>query len=235
MKTVAYSKAGSLSVAVHSTRTVSVAGARPEAQRASAPRRGAAAGGSALTAARVSTRFASSDLSLRNRNARARTHYRLNSQHSESTYIMVKPDGVQRGLVGEVIRRFERKGYALTGLKMCVCDKLRAEEHYKELAGKPFFPKLVDYICSGPVVCMVWEGTDVVKAGRKIIGATNPTEAEAGTIRGDFGVEVGRNIVHGSDSVENGEREISLWFGANTGGEGVVEWEPTMTPWIKEY
>jgi len=209
-----------------------VAGARLGAQRAAATRR--SAGGSALTAARVSTRFAS-DLRIRNRSGRSpASKYRLNSQ-SESTYIMVKPDGVQRGLVGEVISRFERKGYVLAGLKMCICDKLKAEEHYKELADKPFFPKLVDYICSGPVVCMVWEGTDVVKAGRKIIGATNPTDAEAGTIRGDFGVEVGRNIVHGSDSVENGEREISLWFGANTGGEGTVEWEPTMTPWIKEY
>jgi nucleoside-diphosphate kinase len=149
---------------------------------------------------------------------------------AESTYVMVKPDGVQRGLVGEIISRFERKGYVLTGLKTVICDKQRAEEHYKELAGKPFFPKLVDYICSGPVVCMIWEGTDVVKAGRKLIGCTNPTDSDPGTIRGDFGVEVGRNLVHGSDSVENGEREINLWFATDE----VIDWEPTMTPWIKE-
>ena len=175
--------------------------------------------------AKVNTRY-SADI-------RARTQYRAQSRlqaHTESTYVMVKPDGVQRGLVGEIISRFERKGYVLTGLKSVICDKQRAEEHYRDLANKPFFPKLVDYICSGPVVCMIWEGTDVVKAGRKIIGATNPTDAEPGTIRGDFGVEVGRNLVHGSDSVENGQREINLWFG----GESVVEWEPTMTPWIKE-
>ena len=177
--------------------------------------------------ARVSTKFATAN--IRRTQARPGQSIKVRSQ-AESTYVMVKPDGVQRGLVGEVISRFERKGYTLKGLQMCVCDKEKAEEHYNELAGKPFFPNLVDYICSGPVVCMVWEGTDVVKAGRNIIGATNPTDAAPGTIRGDFGVEVGRNIVHGSDSAENGEREINLWFG----GEAVVEWEPTMTPWIKE-
>mmetsp|Transcript_1025 Transcript_1025/g.1847 ORF Transcript_1025/g.1847 Transcript_1025/m.1847 type:complete len:222 (+) Transcript_1025:156-821(+) len=176
--------------------------------------------------ARVNTRFPANVTTTR----RFRPQFRINSQ-TETTYVMVKPDGVQRGLVGEIISRFERKGYALKGLQMCVCDTEKAEEHYKELADKPFFSKLVDYICSGPVVCMLWEGTDVVKAGRKIIGATNPTDADCGTIRGDFGVEVGRNIVHGSDSVENGEREIKLWFG----DAAIVEWEPTMTPWIKEF
>merc|ERR1712113_837181 len=144
--------------------------------------------------------------------SRNRSRSLIQTQASEATYVMVKPDGVQRGLVGEIISRFERKGYALKGLQMCVCDTEKAEEHYRELADKPFFSMLVDYICSGPVVCMLWEGTDVVKAGRKIIGATNPTDAECGTIRGDFGVEVGRNLVHGSDSVENGQREINRWF-----------------------
>ena len=139
---------------------------------------------------------------------------------AESTYVMVKPDGVQRGLVGEVISRFERKGYTLKGLQMCVCDKEKAEEHYNELAGKPFFPNLVDYICSGPVVCMVWEGTDVVKAGRNIIGATNPTDAAPGTIRGDFGVEVGRNIVHGSDSAIENPDDASFWQVGSRGSLG---------------
>uniref|UniRef100_A0A061S192 Nucleoside diphosphate kinase n=1 Tax=Tetraselmis sp. GSL018 TaxID=582737 RepID=A0A061S192_9CHLO len=149
---------------------------------------------------------------------------------AEISYIMVKPDGVQRGLVGEVISRLERKGFKLVGLKMLQCPKELAEEHYKDLSSKPFFSDLVNYIISGPVVAMVWEGNGVVKSARKIIGATNPLEAEPGTIRGDFAVEVGRNVVHGSDSPENGEREAALWFG----GESFVEWTPSLTPWLVE-
>ena len=150
----------------------------------------------------------------------------------ERTYVMVKPDGVQRGLVGDVISRFERKGFALKGLKLFQTPQELAEEHYKDLSERPFFPDLVGYICSGPVVCMVWEGTDAVSAARKIIGGTNPAEAEAGTIRGDLAVEVGRNVVHGSDSVENGQREISLWFDKDC--SGLAEWTPTITPWVVE-
>ena len=138
--------------------------------------------------------------------------------------------GVQRGLVGDIISRFERKGFTLRGLKLFQCPRDIAEEHYKDLSSKPFFPALVDYILSGPVVCMVWEGEGVVKSARKIIGATNPLESEPGTIRGDFAVAVGRNVVHGSDSAENGERETALWFGS----QGLVAWEPTMTPWLVE-
>lgn len=143
---------------------------------------------------------------------------------------MIKPDGVQRGLVGEIISRFERKGFTLTGLKLFQTPKELAEEHYKDLSEKPFFGGLVGYICSGPVVCMCWEGDGVVASCRKIIGATNPLDAEPGTVRGDFAVEVGRNVVHGSDSPENGERELALWFKE---GE-ITEWEPCLTPWIKE-
>ena len=150
----------------------------------------------------------------------------------ERTYVMVKPDGVQRGLVGDVISRFERKGFALKGLKLFQTPQELAEEHYKDLSERPFFPDLVGYICSGPVVCMVWEGTNAVSAARKIIGGTNPAEAEAGTIRGDLAVEVGRNVVHGSDSVENGQREISLWFDKDC--SGLAEWTPTITPWVIE-
>jgi nucleoside-diphosphate kinase len=98
------------------------------------------------------------------------------------------------------------------------------------LSAKPFFKDLVGYIISGPVVCMIWEGPGVVKSARKLIGATNPLEAEPGTIRGDLAVEVGRNVVHGSDSVENGEREIALWFGK----DAVVDWTPTVLPWLRE-
>ncbi|CAA7400706.1 unnamed protein product [Spirodela intermedia] len=126
----------------------------------------------------------------------------------EETYIMVKPDGVQRGLVGEIISRFEKKGFRLKGLKLFQCPKELAEEHYKDLKEKSFFPKLIDYITSGPVVCMAWEGVGVVASARKLIGATNPLQAEPGTIRGDLAVETGRNIVHGSDSPDNGQREI---------------------------
>ena len=159
------------------------------------------------------------------------TSARVVRVRAERTYVMVKPDGVQRGLVGEVVSRFERKGFTVTGLKMFRAPKSLAEEHYRDLSSKPFFGGLVDYIISGPVVCIVLEGKGVVASARKLIGATNPLESEPGTIRGDFGVEVGRNIVHGSDSVENGEREIALWFGD---GAGMDEWTPTLTPWLRE-
>lgn len=152
------------------------------------------------------------------------------SPRAEISYIMIKPDGVQRGLVGEIISRFEKKGFKLIGLKMMQCTKEIAEEHYKDLSSKPFFPALVEYILSGPVVCMVWEGDGVVKSARKLIGATNPLESEPGTIRGDFAIQVGRNVVHGSDSPENGERETAIWFG----NEGLVSWESTLTPWLIE-
>ncbi|KAJ7567299.1 hypothetical protein O6H91_02G141500 [Diphasiastrum complanatum] len=148
----------------------------------------------------------------------------------ERTYIMVKPDGVQRGLIGEIISRFERKGFALKGLKLFQCPTDLAEEHYVELKEKPFFPKLVKYIVSGPVVCMAWEGPGVVASARKLIGSTNPLTAEPGTIRGDLAIAVGRNVVHGSDSPDNGEREIALWFKE---GE-LVEWEQNNAPWLLE-
>ncbi|XP_059300027.1 nucleoside diphosphate kinase 2, chloroplastic isoform X2 [Lycium ferocissimum] len=148
----------------------------------------------------------------------------------EQTYIMIKPDGVQRGLVGEIISRFERKGFKLTGLKLFQCPKELAEEHYKDLQSKPFFPKLIDYITSGPVVCMAWEGVGVVASARKLIGATNPLNAEPGTIRGDLAVQTGRNVVHGSDSPDNGKREIALWF-----KEGELSaWAPVQEPWLVE-
>ena len=106
-----------------------------------------------------------------------------------------------------------------------------AEEHYKDLSSKPFFKDLVDYIISGPVVCMVWGGKNAVVSARTLIGATNPIESAPGTIRGDLAVEVGRNVIHGSDSVENGVRETKLWFGSD---DAVIAWEPTMMPWLRE-
>ena len=149
----------------------------------------------------------------------------------EQTYIMIKPDGVQRGLVGQIIQRFESKGFFLRGMKMMSVEKAHAEKHYADLSSKPFFGDLVDYIVSGPVMCMVWEGPGAVKACRLMIGETNPLVSNPGTIRGDLAVEVGRNVIHGSDSVESAEREIALWFG---GEENLIDWEPTNTPWVRE-
>lgn len=148
----------------------------------------------------------------------------------ERTFLAVKPDGVQRGLVGEIIRRYEAKGFTLVGLKLMSVSRELAEQHYDVHKGKPFFPGLVDFITSGPVVAMVWEGEGVVASARKIIGATNPLTAEPGTLRGDFGVSIGRNIIHGSDAVETAQREISLWFSDNE----LVSWQSVSTPWLYE-
>ena len=147
----------------------------------------------------------------------------------ERTYIMVKPDGVQRAVVGNIITRFEQKGFKLTGLKMITPSKDLLEEHYKDLKTKGFFPKLMGYMSSGPVVAMVWEGDNVVATGRQMLGATNPAQSAPGTIRGDFAIQVGRNICHGSDSVESAEREISLWF-----KEGVNSYKSHSFDWIYE-
>ncbi len=130
----------------------------------------------------------------------------------ERTYVMVKPDGVQRGLVGEVISRIEKRGLKLVALRMNVIDEATAKEHYKEHLERPFFASLISYITSGPSVSMVIEGKDSVRIMRSVNGATNPVEASPGTIRGDFAIETGRNVVHASDSVESANREISLHF-----------------------
>ena len=163
--------------------------------------------------------------------ARGAVVVRAGRFETERTYIMIKPDGVQRGVVGEIISRFENKGMVLKALKTYACPKAVAEEHYRDLSSKPFFGDLVDYICSGPVVAMIWEGPGAVKSARLMIGATNPLESAPGTIRGDLAVEVGRNVIHGSDSVESAEREIALWFGDEV---GCVDWQPTITPWVRE-
>jgi nucleoside-diphosphate kinase len=132
---------------------------------------------------------------------------------TQKTFVMVKPDGVRRGLIGEVIRRIEAKGYAIREMKLFIIDKGLAEEHYGEHRERPFFGELVEFIISGPVVAMVVEGTDAVLGTRQIMGATNPLEAITGSIRGDFATAIGENIVHGSDSPESAEREIKLFFG----------------------
>merc|ERR1719440_116208 len=148
----------------------------------------------------------------------------------ERTYIMIKPDGVQRGLVGEIVKRFEQRGYVLKGLKLYQASEELLREHYCDLVEKKFFPALLEYMLSGPVTCMVWEGENAVKMGRQMLGATNPQDSLPGTIRGDFSIVVGRNICHGSDSPENAEKEIKLWF---KDGE-LCKWEDHSNDWIYE-
>ncbi len=148
----------------------------------------------------------------------------------ERTFLAIKPDGVQRGLVGEIIRRFETKGFTLVGLKFMNVTRELAEAHYDVHRERPFFTGLVEFIISSPVVAMVWEGDGVVAAARKMIGATNPLTSEPGTIRGDFGVSIGRNIIHGSDAIETAQREVSLWFK----DEELVTWKPQNTTWLYE-
>ena len=131
----------------------------------------------------------------------------------ERTFLMVKPDGVQRRLVGEIIRRFENKGFTLAELKLLTPTREMAEAHYGVHRGKPFFEGVVGFISSGPVVAMVWEGDDVVALARRVIGATKPADSTPGTIRGDYANTIEQNLIHGSDSVENAQTEIGIWFG----------------------
>jgi len=130
----------------------------------------------------------------------------------ERTFALVKPDGVQRGLVGEIVRRFEKRGLQLVALKMVRISRQLAEEYYAEHRGKPFFPGLVEYVTSGPSVAMLWEGENAITIVRKTMGATDPVKADPGTIRADFGLSIGRNVVHGSDSAESATREAALFF-----------------------
>ncbi|GAA0599843.1 nucleoside-diphosphate kinase [Virgibacillus siamensis] len=146
----------------------------------------------------------------------------------EKTFLMVKPDGVQRNLVGEIVNRFERKGFKLAGAKlMQITDEL-AENHYGEHKERPFFGELVSFITSGPVFAMVWEGENVITTARDMMGKTNPLEAAAGTIRGDYGITVGKNVIHGSDSPESAEREIGLFFNEND----ILSYSKQDSEWI---
>ncbi|WP_031516498.1 nucleoside-diphosphate kinase [Desulfofalx alkaliphila] len=148
----------------------------------------------------------------------------------ERTFLMIKPDGVQRALAGEIISRFEKKGYKLVGLKLMQISRELAESHYGEHKGKPFFEPLVQYITSAPVVAMVWEGKEIISTAREMMGATNPLKAAPGTIRGSYGVDVGRNIIHGSDSPESAKREIALFFKP----EELLDYDRALEPWIYE-
>ncbi|WP_019506237.1 nucleoside-diphosphate kinase [Pleurocapsa sp. PCC 7319] len=148
----------------------------------------------------------------------------------ERTFIMIKPDGVQRHLTGEIMHRFERKGFTLVGLKMMQVSRELAEKHYGVHKERPFFNSLIEFITSAPVIAMVWEGENVVSAARNIIGATNPTTAAPGSIRGDFGVSIGRNLIHGSDAIETAQTEVALWFTE----EELLNWKPVRQSWLYE-
>lgn len=147
----------------------------------------------------------------------------------QTTYVMIKPDGVQRNLVAPIVERFVSKGYILRGLKLMNVPKELAEKHYADLSSKPFFPSLIEYITSGPVVAIALEGKNVVEQARKIIGATNPLAADPGSIRGTYCIDIGRNIIHGSDCVENAQKELALWF-----PEGLVDNVPVLHGQIYE-
>lgn len=148
----------------------------------------------------------------------------------ERTFAMVKPDGVQRGLAGGILVRFEQRGLKLVGLKMLLISREMAEGHYGEHRGKPFFGPLVDFITSGPVVAMVLEGKQAVTTVRDMMGATDPLKAAPGTIRGSFGLDVGRNVVHGSDSPASAEREIGLFFRP----EELIDYSRSIDTWLYE-
>lgn len=150
---------------------------------------------------------------------------------AERTFVAIKPDGVERKVIGEVIRRFESRGLKIVGLKLMKVTSERAEDHYGEHKGKPFYNGLVSYITSGPVVAMVLEGKKAISVARNVIGATNPADAAPGTIRGDLALEIGRNIVHGSDSPASAEREIKIFFKDD---ELINDWEPSLHKWIAE-
>lgn len=152
------------------------------------------------------------------------------SRDRERTFIIIKPDGVQRGAIGKIISRFEEKGFKLVAMKFMHATDEILNKHYEELKSRPFFPTLINYMTSGPIVLMVWEGLNAVKVCRILIGVTNPADGAPGTIRGDFGLIAGRNLIHGSDSVENAKREIELWFDTKE----IMHWKSAMENWVYE-
>lgn len=146
----------------------------------------------------------------------------------ERTLVLVKPDGVQRGLIGEILARFERKGLKVVGLRLLSVPREMAERHYAVHAGKPFYPGLVEFITSGPVAALALEGPDAIATVRRLVGATRPNEADAGTIRGEFGISTLRNLIHASDAVETAAEELELWFAA----DALVDYERAVDAWI---
>ena len=148
----------------------------------------------------------------------------------QRTLVLIKPDAVQRGLIGEITRRLEQRGLRLVAARFCQISRGLAEQHYAIHKGRPFYPGLVDYITSAPVMAMVWEGPEAVAAVRQTMGATRPTEAAPGTVRHDFGLEIGRNLTHASDGPSTAEEEVALWFRP----EELVDWKRDQDRWIFE-
>ena len=148
----------------------------------------------------------------------------------EKTLVLVKPDGVQRGLIGEIIKRLENRGLRLIAGKFVHVSRELAEEHYGIHKDKPFYESLLVYITSAPVMAMAWDGPNAVAAVRQTMGATRPTEAAPGSIRHDFGLEIGRNLTHASDTPENGDKEVALWFS----DKEITEWDQVIAPWVLE-
>eukprot|EP00298_Acanthocystis_sp_HF-20_P004587 c14919_g1_i2.p1 GENE.c14919_g1_i2~~c14919_g1_i2.p1 ORF type:complete len:244 (-),score=74.36 c14919_g1_i2:9-683(-) len=154
----------------------------------------------------------------------------LTEQQKQRTLILIKPDAVQRGIVGELISRFERKGYKMVGMKITNPSKSLAEKHYQDHQDKPFFQRACRFLCSGPVVAIVWEGIEVISTSRALIGSTNPIACAPGTIRGDYALHFRRNLIHAADSVESANREIDLWFSKKE----VISWDKSNANWIYE-
>lgn len=148
----------------------------------------------------------------------------------ERTLVLIKPDAVQRGLIGQIVSRFEQRGLKLAGMKFIQMGEELAGRHYAVHQGKPFYNDLIEFITSGPVVALVWQGEGAVQAVRNQMGGTRPVESAPGTIRGDFGITVGRNLVHGSDSAENAEKEVNLFFREDE----LVDWQRNVEEWIHE-
>ncbi|HET8586276.1 MAG TPA: nucleoside-diphosphate kinase [Candidatus Limnocylindria bacterium] len=146
----------------------------------------------------------------------------------ERTLVLVKPDGVQRGLVGEILARFERKGLKVVGMRLLNVPRQMAEQHYAVHAAKPFYPGLVEFITSGPVAALALEGPDAIATVRRLVGATRPNEADPGTIRGDFGISTLRNLIHASDAAGTAAQELELWFG----GDALIDYERAVDAWI---
>jgi nucleoside-diphosphate kinase len=155
--------------------------------------------------------------------------YGIPGTNHERTFLAVKPDGVQRGLVGDIIARFEKRGYKLVGLKMVWPTPELAADHYADLSTKKFFPALINFFSSGPIVAMCWEGKDIITQGRQMLGETQPLASKPGSIRGDYSIDLGRNICHGSDSPEAAKKELEMWF-----PEGVNDWAKTVDTWVYE-
>ena len=147
----------------------------------------------------------------------------------QQTLVLIKPDAVQRGLIGEIVARFERKGLTVAGMRLVQADQALAEQHYAVHSDKPFFKDLIAFITGSPLVAIALAGEEAVSVVRNLVGATDGRKAAPGTVRGDFGISVGANLVHGSDSEENAQTELALWF---PGGEGIVDWTRCDAPWL---